>query len=375
MRLNKLSIVNYRNIGSADMALSAGVNCFVGINGAGKTNILDAIYYLSFCKSLGGLADSMNVRHGEPFFVLQGAYDAHSGHEDIYCGFKPGQKKQFKRNKKEYQRLADHIGLLPLVVISPADESLISDSAEARRKYADSVISQCDKSYMESLMAYNRLLTQRNALLKQMAAAERPDPGLLDVFDQQLARHGNVISAKRRDFVGWLRPVVESLYGQIADGHEAVGMTYNTCTDRYDLYGGLVEARQRDLILGYTSRGVHKDDIDITMDGYQIKRVGSQGQRKSFVIALKLAQYHYLTERKETHPMLLLDDIFDKLDTSRGDKLITMMASGDFGQTFITDTDMGRLRGVLSRVGRDFKIFSVDSGKVEEAEDGQLVNE
>lgn len=366
MRLNKLSIVNYRNIGTADLALSAGVNCFVGINGAGKTNILDAIYYLSFCKSLGGLADSMNVRHGEPFFVLQGSYDTRSGHEDIYCGFKPGQKKQFKRNKKEYQRLADHIGLLPLVVISPADESLISDSAEARRKYADSVISQCDKGYMESLMAYNRLLTQRNALLKQMAATERPDPGLLDVFDQQIARHGNVISAKRRDFVGWLRPVVESLYGRIADGHEAVGMTYTSCTDRYDLYAGLVEARQRDLILGYTSRGVHKDDIDITMDGYQIKRVGSQGQRKSFVIALKLAQYHYLTERKETHPLLLLDDIFDKLDTSRGDKLIAMMASGDFGQTFITDTDMARLRNVLSRVGRDYKIFSVESGKVEE---------
>lgn len=368
MRLDKLSIVNYRNIGSADLALSAGVNCFVGVNGAGKTNILDAIYYLSFCKSLSGLADSVNIRHEEPFFVIQGSYETRAGREDVYCGFKRGQKKQFKRNRKEYQRLADHIGLLPLVVVSPADEALISDSAEARRKYADSVISQCDKGYMESLMAYNRLLTQRNALLKQMAASERPDTGLLDVFDQQLAHHGNAISAKRRDFVEWLRPVVERLYAQIADGHEAVGMTYATCTDRYDLYAGLAETRQRDLALGYTSRGVHKDDIDISMDGYQIKRVGSQGQRKSFVIALKLAQYHYLTERKETRPLLLLDDVFDKLDSTRGDRLIAMMASDDFGQTFITDTDMGRLKGVLGKVGKDYKIFTVANGRVDEAD-------
>lgn len=367
MRLDKLSIVNYRNIGSADLALSAGVNCFVGINGAGKTNILDAIYYLSFCKSLSGLTDSINIRHDEPFFVLQGSYDTASGREDIYCGFKRGQKKQFKRNKKEYQRLADHIGLLPLVVISPADEALISDSAEARRKYADSVISQCDKGYMDSLMAYNRLLVQRNALLKQMAESERPDLSLLDIFDQQLAHHGNAITAKRREFVGWLRPVVEQLYGRIADGHESVGMTYVTCTDRYDLYAGFVESRTRDLALGYTSRGVHKDDIDIAMDGYPIKRVGSQGQRKSFVIALKLAQYHYLTERKGAHPLLLLDDVFDKLDSSRGDKLITMMASDDFGQTFITDTNLERLRGVLGKVGKDYKIFTIDAGQATEA--------
>ncbi|MGN0010219.1 MAG: DNA replication/repair protein RecF, partial [Marinilabiliaceae bacterium] len=356
------------NIGAADLTMSAGVNCLVGENGAGKTNILDAIYYLSFCKSLSGLTDSLNIRHEEPFFVVQGTYDAPSGREEVYCGFKRGQKKQFKRNKKEYQRLSDHIGLLPLVVISPADEALISESAEARRKYADGVISQCDKTYMESLMAHNRLLTQRNILLKQMAASERPDLGLLDVYDQQIAHHGNIISAKRREFVEWLKPVVTNLYNQISDGHEDVGMAYATCLDRYDLYGGLVEARPRDLILGYTSRGVQKDDIEITMDGYQIKRVGSQGQRKSFVIALKLAQYHYLTERKATRPLLLLDDVFDKLDSSRGDRLIAMMASDDFGQTFITDTDMARLKDVLGKVGKDYKIFIVDRGKATEAD-------
>ena len=370
MRLDKLSIVNYRNIGAADFVMSAGVNCFVGQNGAGKTNILDAIYYLSFCKSLSGLTDSVNIRHGEPFFVIQGSYDAPSGAEDIYCGFKAGQKKQFKRNKKEYQKLADHIGLLPLVVISPADEALISDSPEARRKYADSVISQCDKAYMDSLVAYNKLLTQRNALLKHLADHGGPmaDTTLLDIFDQQMAQIGTAISAKRREFVAWLQPVVAELYHSIADGGESVEMKYVTGLDRYELYRGLVEARQRDLALGYTSRGIHKDDIDICMDGYPIKRVGSQGQRKSFVIALKLAQYRYLSERKQTSPILLLDDVFDKLDILRGERLISMMASDQFGQTFITDTNLTRLRDVLGKVGKDYKIFSIEDGRAEEAE-------
>ncbi len=352
----------------ADMTMSPGVNCFVGANGAGKTNILDSIYCLSFCKSLSGLSDSLNIRHDEPFFVVTGVYEAQGGREEIYCGFKRGQKKQFKRNKKEYQRLADHIGLLPLVVVSPADESLISETPEVRRRYADSVISQCDKAYMDSLMAYNRLLAQRNALLKTMADAERPDFSLMDVIDQQVAHHGTNISAKRRAFVDQIKPLAAKYYNQISEGNEDVDMKYVTCLDRYDLYRGLVETRPRDLVLGYTSRGIHKDDIDISMGGYQIKRVGSQGQRKSFVIALKLAQYHYLAVQKGLSPLLLLDDVFDKLDSRRGDRLIEMMASEEFGQTFITDTDMERLHGVLRKVGKDYKIFNIEAGKATEAE-------
>ncbi len=368
MRLERLNIVNYRNIEAADMTMSPGVNCFVGANGAGKTNILDSIYCLSFCKSLNSLSDSLNIRHDEPFFVITGLYEAQSGREEIYCGFKRGQKKQFKRNKKEYQRLADHIGLLPLVVISPADESLISETPEVRRRYADSVISQCDKAYMDSLMAYNRLLAQRNALLKTMADTERPDFSLIDVIDQQLARHGTSISMKRRAFVDQIKPLATRYYNQIADGNEEVDMEYVTCLDRYDLYRGLMETRQRDIVLGYTSRGVHKDDINISMGGYQIKRVGSQGQRKSFVIALKLAQYNYLAIQKGVSPILLLDDVFDKLDSKRGDKLIEMMASEEFGQTFITDTDMDRLHGVLRKVGKEYKIFNIETGRATEAE-------
>lgn len=365
MRLERLNIVNYRNISGAEMTLSKGINCFVGPNGAGKTNILDAIYYLSFCKSMTSLPDSMNLRHGEPFFVIQGIYENGSASKDeIYCGVKRGQKKQFKRNKKEYQRLTDHIGHIPLVIVSPADEDLINDSAETRRKYADSVISQCDHAYMEALISYNRLIVQRNTLLKHLAEQQSPDLMLLDVFDQQIAHYGTLISQRRRQFVEWLKPVVTSLYERIAGDNAAdsVSIAYVTGLDRYDLYEGLREARQRDLALGYTSRGTHKDDIDFAMGGYPIKKVGSQGQRKSFVIALKLAQFQYLTKTMGQQPLLLLDDIFDKLDMSRGDNLISLVATSDFDQIFISDTDMSRLSHVLDKVGKESAIFEVRDG-------------
>ncbi len=364
MILDKLNIINYRNIAAADLSLSHGINCLVGPNGAGKTNVLDSIYYLSFCKSYFGLPDTVNLRHNEPFFVIQGRYSNNDITTDIYCGVKRGSKKQFKRDKKEYHRIADHIGLLPLVIISPADEDLIADGAEARRRYADSVISQCDKAYMEHLMAYNRLITQRNILLKQLADTPNPDTRLLDVYDTQLATHGQAISLCRRLFVQWLQPVVTSLYQHIANDTETVSLNYITGLDRYDLYHGLVDARSRDLALGYTSRGTHKDDIDFLMDSYPIKRVGSQGQRKCFVIALKLAQYKYLAEKKKQLPTLLLDDIFDKLDTLRGDNLIAMLTSNDFGQIFISDTNISRLRRVLDKTPRDFAIFNVNAGVI-----------
>ena len=228
------------------------------------------------------------------------------------------------------------------------------------------MISQCDRQYLDGLMAYNRLLTQRNALLKQMQEQETADMTLLDVIDQQMSALGTSVSTKRREFVEWLRPVLNRFYAQISSEAETVGMHYVTGLDRYDLYAGLVEARPRDLILGYTSRGIHKDDIEFTMGEYPIRRVGSQGQRKSFVIAMKLAQYHYLTEAKGCRPILLLDDVFDKLDGQRGDNLIALTASDEFDQIFITDTDMSRLRAVLSRAEKGFKIFRVSKGEVKE---------
>ncbi len=365
MHLNQLNIVNYRNVEAAEVPLSTGINCFVGRNGAGKTNLLDAVYYLSFCKSMTGLPDSQNVRHEQPFFVIQGHYDLDGDPNEIYCGFKPGSKKQFKRNKKEYHRLAEHIGLLPLVIISPRDETLIAEGGEARRKYADSVISQCDSGYLDHLMAYGKLLSQRNALLKQMGeTGVGTNTSLLDILDEQLCEHAMPIAQSRRHFVEWLRPVINQYYADIAGGAEQVDIAYNTCFDRYDLLQGLHDTHTRDLALGYTSRGIHKDDIEFSMGGYSMKRVGSQGQRKSFVIALKLAQYQYLTEQKKMRPILLLDDVFDKLDALRGDSLIELTASESFDQIFITDTDLQRLKRVLNRSAKDHKIFGVENGQV-----------
>jgi len=365
--LNTLHIINYRNIAQADITFCNGINCFVGQNGAGKTNILDAIYYLSFCKSFYSTPDSQNILHNEPFFVIQGDYERRELQEQIYCGVKRGQKKQFKRNKKDYQRLSDHIGLLPTVVIYPFDELLIADGAEERRKYADSVISQCDKTYLDNLVYYNKLLQQRNALLKQLQESEtEPDTSLLDVIDMQMARYGIAISERRAQFVNWLQPVLTQYYQQISSGTETVSMQYITGLQRYELYQGLVETRKRDIALGYTSRGIHKDDIEFSLGNYPIKRVGSQGQRKSFVIALKLAQFQYLTEYNGLKPILLLDDIFDKLDTERGSNLIALIASGHFEQIFITDTNKSRLENILEKANKEYKIFNVEQGNITE---------
>lgn len=367
MYVKNLHIIHYRNISQADLELSEGINCFVGLNGAGKTNLLDTIYYMSFCKSFFTSQDSQNICHNEPFFVLQAVYDRNGLDEQIYCGVKRGSKKQFKRNKKDYQRLSEHIGLLPLVIIAPFDELLIADGSEERRKYMDSVISQCDKVYLENLLRYNRLLQQRNALLKQMQEQENPNSTLLDVFDIQMAQLGNVISNRRQQFINWLKPVLSEYYKQISSDNELVSMEYVTGLQRYDFYQGYVESRQRDIVLGYTSRGVHKDDVEFSLGEYQIKKVGSQGQRKSFVIALKLAQFQYLTEYNGIKPILLLDDVFDKLDAVRGDNLISLVASEQFDQIFITDTNRDRLKAVLQKSSKSYKIFDVVVGSITEA--------
>ncbi len=364
MFLKDLHIINYRNIAQADVEFCGGINCFVGPNGSGKTNLLDAIYYLSFCKSYFATVESQNIKHDEPFFVLQGHYERLEAEEMIYCGVKRGQKRQFRRNKKDYQRLSDHIGLLPLVMVEPMDELLISDGAEERRRYADSVISQCDKVYLEMLVQYNKLLQQRNALLKSMQDNPQPDLSLLDAFDVRMAQIGTAISQRRARFTEWLQPVLSEYYHELSSGRETVGMNYVSGLQRYDLYEGLVGCRTRDLALGYTSRGVHKDDIEFSLDGYSIRRFGSQGQRKSFVIALKLAQYRFLAQHNGLRPILLLDDIFDKLDKLRGDNLINIVAGNDFDQIFITDTDRSRLMAVLAKMQKDYKIFDVEMGEI-----------
>src|SRR5574344_424389 len=360
MHLNSLHIINYRNIASADLDLCEGINCFLGDNGARKTNIIDTIYYLSFCKSFPNTVDSQNIKDGENFMIIQGRYERRDNEEVIYCGIKRGQKKQFKRNKKDYERFSEHIGLLPLVIISPSDEELIYGGAEERRKYIDGIISQCDNDYLNALMRYNKTLQQRNALLKQLEEAETVDTSLLDILDTQLAHYGQQIFDKRNAFVEWLKPIFHNLYKTISGSAEMVEMEYTSGLQRYDLMQGLHDTHKRDITLGYTSRGVHKDDINFYIQNLILKKTGSQGQKKSFAIALKLAQFRYLTEHNGFRPILLLDDVFDKLDEKRCANLINLVAHDTFDQIFVTDTNKSHLLEILQKVNKPFRIFDVE---------------
>lgn len=369
MFLKDLHIINYKSIRSTDIVLSPGINCFVGDNGAGKTNLLDAVYYLAFCKSFNGTADIQNITHDNSFFVLQGNFMRNGEPEQVYCGYKKNQKKQFKRNKKEYERLADHIGLIPMVIVSPNDDMLITEGAEERRKYMDGVISQYDRNYLYSLMRYNRLLQQRNALLKQWRDNGAGDESLLEIITQQMGAVGSVIFDVRTRFVQSLLPVFNHYYKLLSGDAEMVGMNYKSGLQRYALADGLAQCRQRDIALGYTSRGIHKDELELEIGGYPIKKVGSQGQKKSFLIALKLAQYDFLAKHNGFNPILLLDDIFDKLDLKRGSNLISLVAHNSFGQIFITDTNRAHLESVVSQTGKEYRFFEVANGDIMKEDD------
>ena len=311
MILKKLSILNYKNIGEAELELSPKLNCLVGNNGEGKTNLLDAVYYLSFCHSASTNIDSQVIRHDEDFFMLQGTYESEKGDEEsVYCGMKRGTKKHFKRNKKEYRRLSEHIGLLPLIMVSPADTALIEGGSEERRKLMDVVISQYDRNYLDSLNRYNKALQQRNSLLK---LEEEPDVALLEIWEEQMAREGE------------------------------------------------------DRIMGYSLHGVHRDDLEMMLGDYPMKREGSQGQNKTFVAALKLAQLQFLKTKVGTAPLLLLDDIFDKLDAHRVEQIIRLVGTEDFGQIFITDTNRSHIDKILQGSGADYRLFEVTQGKISDA--------
>ena len=361
MHLKHINIINFKNIAQAEIEFKPGINCFVGANGSGKTNMLDVFYYLSFCKSYFGTADSQSIKHDEAFFVVQGEYDLRDEKEQIYCGIKRNQKKQFKRNKKEYTKLSDHIGLIPLVIISPSDEQLITEGSDLRRKYIDSVISQYDKIYLNRVIRYNRALMQRNALLKQL----RERNGNLDeleIWDNQLVELGELIYGQRKNFINELEPVYRHYQSFIAGGDEAVELLYRSHFQEGDFRTQLMGTRQKDVMIGYTSRGVHKDDIDLLLDGYPIKRIASQGQKKTFLIALKLAQFDFLFKHSGIKPILLLDDIFDKLDEKRGGRLIDLVANDHFKQIFITDTRQEHLDKLLMNVDKEYRIFRVNKG-------------
>lgn len=369
MILKRISILNYKNIEQAELDFSPKLNCFFGQNGMGKTNLLDAVYFLSFCKSSGNPVDSQNIRHEADFFVIQGFYEAADGTpEVIYCGMKRRQKKQFKRNKKEYTRLSDHIGFLPLVMVSPADSILIAGGSEERRRFMDVVISQYDKEYLNALIRYNKALQQRNTLLKSEQAVEG---ALFDVLEDIMAQTGEMVFHKREHFIQEFIPIFQSFYSFISEDKEQVGLTYESHARDVSLMEVLRQSRERDRIMGFSLKGVHKDELNMMLGDFPIKREGSQGQNKTYLIALKLAQFDFLKRTGKTVPLLLLDDIFDKLDAMRMEQIIKLVAGDNFGQIFITDTNREHLDSILHKVGGDYKIFRVDKGNVE-VMDGSL---
>ena len=411
MILQSLNILNYRNIREASLEFSPKLNCFVGLNGQGKTNVLDAIYLLSFTKSAYTSQDSLNITHGEDMAMVQGVYitspqpspqgrelseqsqfssleGRSGGVTTISCGLRKGVKKQFRKDKKDYPRLIDHIGLIPLVMISPADQNLIEDGSDERRRFMDVVISQLDRKYLDCLTTYNALLKQRNALLKQLQTPPQPSPqgrevseDLLEVLEWQMVEPAEYIFRARTEFFKEFEPYFQEVYKRIAtspdlpqgEEKEIPQLRYVSQLQDRDLREAYVRTRPRDLILGWTSQGIHKDDLEMKLGEFPLKQVGSQGQQRTFVLAMKLAQALYLSKvesRKSKdsfvqsqRPILLLDDIFDRLDSRRVERIVEMVQGEEFGQIFITDTDRQHLTEIL-KPNEKAKIFHVENGQI-----------
>jgi DNA replication and repair protein RecF len=364
MYLQQLSVINFKNYAEAGLTFSEGVNVFTGNNGAGKTNLLDAIHYLALCKSYFNPIDTQQIKQGGEFFIVTGAFNKNGSPEAIACSVKRNQKKQFKRNKKDYQRLADHIGLFPLVMVSPYDISIIIEGSEDRRKFIDNVISQTDNQYLDELIIYNKVLNNRNALLKAIGDTGRYDPALLEVLDEQLTVSGNRIFSKRKAFMESFTAIFNGHYQFISDSAETVELTYDSALLNDDFAALLKKSMEKDKVLERTTAGIHRDDLLFTIHGMPMKKFGSQGQQKSFLIALKLAQYTFLYQQKGFKPILLLDDIFDKLDEQRVTKLMQMISNHDFGQVFITDTHVARVKNIFNEIGVEIKLFNVKGGEV-----------
>ena len=369
MILKKISILNFKNIREASLELSPKMTCLIGHNGVGKTNFLDALFYLSFCKSSLNPVDSQIMTHDSDFFMVEGLYEDESGKQtDVYCGMKRGTKKHFKRDKKEYKRLSQHIGLIPLIMASPGDSSIISGGSEERRRFMDIVISQYDSVYIDALSAYNKALLQRNALLKM---ENEPDAALLDIWEEEMARNGEVVYAKRRAFVEEFVPVFQKIYAVISGGKERVSLTYVSHCQRGPLLDVIRRDRFKDRAVGYSLHGVHRDELEMMLDGYMMKREGSQGQNKTYVLSLKLAQFDFLCRTaSKTTPLLLLDDIFDKLDAQRVEQIVKLVSGDGFGQIFVTDTNRDHLDRILHNGCFDYKLFYVDDGNIVEKTDG-----
>ncbi|MGJ8736168.1 DNA replication/repair protein RecF [Zobellia laminariae] len=359
MFLKKLSLINYKNFDSKDIEFDKKINCMVGPNGVGKTNILDAVYHLSFGKSYFNPVSTQNIRHDEEFFVIDGEFEKDDREERIVCSLKRGAKKIIKRNGKAYDRLSDHIGLLPLVIISPADRDLIIEGSDTRRKFIDGVISQSDKSYLQDLIKYNKVLAQRNSLLKYFAINHTFNKDTLAVYNEQLNDYGTKIFDKRLAFLETFIPIFKEQYIAISGGREEVSLSYDSKLLNDDLLTLLERSIEKDRALQYTSVGVHKDDLGFEISGHPIKKFGSQGQQKSFLIALKFAQFQFIKARSKTTPILLLDDIFDKLDEHRVSHIVALVNNENFGQIFISDTHAERTEEVVKQIHQTYKLFKL----------------
>jgi DNA replication and repair protein RecF len=359
MHLKTLNLINYKNFKNQTFEFNSKVNCFVGSNGVGKTNILDAIYHLSFGKSYFNPIASQNIKHGEDFFVVDGRYSKDLKEEKIIVSLKKGGKKVIKRNSKSYNRFSDHIGLLPLVIISPVDRDLITEGSDLRRKFIDGVISQNDKIYLDQIIRYNKILFQRNSLLKQFYLSRTFDHDTIEIYDEQLSKIGNLIFNKRKEFLELFSAIFFEKYSIISNNKEKVNLNYKSQLKNHRLQDLLISNIEKDKVLQYTSVGTHKDDIEFMIGNYPIKKFGSQGQQKSFLIALKLAQYEVLKAKSGNSPILLLDDIFDKLDSKRVKQIIKMVNDSNFGQLFISDTDAKRTENVVKSAHENYEIFKL----------------
>jgi DNA replication and repair protein RecF len=368
MHLQRLTLFNFKNYLQADLDLDASCNAFTGDNGEGKTNLLDAIHYLALCKSYFHPIDSQNILHEQDAGMVQGVFIKNDVEDTFSCALRRNQKKIFKRNSKEYDRLTDHIGSIPVVMIAPTDTCLITDGSEERRRFLDGIISQFDRRYLDDLVNYNRLISQRNALLKQASSSGRMDRETLEVLDEQLVPYGVRIHEVRRRFIGDFVPVFGGFYSFISAGKEPVTVEYSSHLSSGDFRETLARSFDRDRSATYTTVGIHKDDLDFMIDGRPVRRFASQGQQKSFVISLKLAQFDLMRDRAGAKPILLLDDIFDKLDDKRVARLMELVSEDHFGQLFITDTHPRRITDIFHQIGRRIRCFSVSNGSVLPAE-------
>ena len=359
MYLSTLALVNYKNFEAHSFEFDVKINCFVGPNGVGKTNVLDAIYQLSFGKSYFNPIALQNIKHGEDFLVIDGTYHKEGQDEHVVLGVKKGQKKTIKRNGKIYDKISDHIGFIPLVIISPSDRDLIVEGSDTRRKFVDGVIAQGDPQYLRQLLNYQKTLSQRNALLKYFHLNQTFDSDTLEVYNAQLSELGHAIYEKRKSFIDTFLPIFSERYKFISQGKETVHMHYKSQLHDQELKELLSQNLSRDRATQYTNFGIHKDDLIFEIGGYPIKKFGSQGQQKSFLIALKLAQFDFLKEMSQTSPILLLDDIFDKLDETRVAQIVGLVDQESFGQIFISDTHSERTENVVKSVHQSYKIFKL----------------